>query len=275
MFRIKLFKKNKHKETEQERAFVEKEVKKIPKVISIVFFVYMVLFLSIMVWYFTFKATHYISNVEGLSMQPTFNSGISSQDESEDFVYVNTTNKGTNGDIVVIKEKPQDKDSIIKRLIAKGGDKVSIYVTEDGFFHVSISYAGTNEFVVLQEDYIKSYYEWKNQGFYTQTKTDNGIIYENTFYSHYINSGSGYNMNVKQIDGIYFYEVPADCYFCLGDNRAISSDSRERGVFTKSQIKGVAEIIVKNGSVAGNTFFKKISSISAFYWSKIEDMFAR
>lgn len=275
MFRINLFKKSNHKETQQEREFVEKEVKKIPKVISIMFFVYIVLFLSTMVWFFVFKSTYYISKVEGSSMKPTINSGISdSSKDSEDFVYVNTKNKGSHGDIVVIQEF-ENSEKIIKRIIATAGDKISIYVAEDGFYHVNINYAGTDNVVMLEEDYIKSYYEWRNQGIYMQTKMDNGITYEYTFYSNFINNGSGYKANVSQIDGVYFYEVPTNSYFCMGDNRSVSDDSRRRGVFTANQISGVADIIVRYGSVGGNTLLKKLSAISAFYWSRLEDTFAR
>ena len=273
MFRFK-FKKRKHKETEQEREFVEKEVRRIPKVISTIFFVYIVLFLIIMIWYFCFKSVYYISKVEGSSMKPTINSGISdSSHASEDFVYVNTKKKASHGDIVVLT---QETNPIIKRVIAKEGDQVSIFVTEDGLYHVAIKYSWAESPEILEENYVKSYREWRNSTAYSQTKTDSGIKYESVFYNTFINNGSGYNENVSVIDGVYYYNVPTGNYFCLGDNRGVSSDSRARGTFTENQIKGVADIIVKGGSQAtGNLALKKFSAIVSYYWKCLENTFAR
>ena len=277
MFKFK-FIRRKHKETAEEREFVEREVKKIPTAISIIFFVYIVIFLSAMIWYFDFKATYYVSVVEGGSMQPTINSGIADRSSnSEDFVYVNTRKTGERGDIIIIQDDTSQKP-IIKRIIGKEGDKVSIFVSSDGNYHVSIKYAWSEEPEVLQEEYVKSYDLWTKSTFssYFTKKIDGGVTYENAFYYQFINDGEGYKENISVIDGVYYYEVPSDCYFCLGDNRAVSSDSRMRGVFKKEQIKGVADIIVKGGSLSsGNLGLKKFSAIFSFYWGKIEELFSR
>lgn len=256
-----------HKNSKKEDEFVEKEIKKIPKVISIMFFVYIILFLALMVWLFYFKATYYISPVQGTSMQPTINPEISSQLDSNDFVYVNGRKTGTYGDIVTIDVGAENP--IIKRVIGMEGDLVSIYMTEDGYYHVAILYRYTRDVVILEEEYIKSYSKWTSS---REGIVVSNVVYEKQFYDTFLKSGS----NLENIDGVLFYEVPKNAYFCLGDNRAVSSDSRSRGVFSKNQIKGVAEIIVKYGNVSsGSLLGKKIAAIAAYYWEKIEKSFAR
>lgn len=42
------------------------------------------------------------------------------------------------------------------------------------------------------------------------------------------------------------YIIPKDAYFCLGDNRGFSTDSRERGAFTFTQMEGVLRLIYKH-----------------------------
>ena len=98
-------------------------------------------------------------------MQPTINSGIAERSSSsEDFVYVNTRKKGNHGDIVILKEESSSKP-IIKRIIAKEGDLVSIFVGDDGYYHVSLQNSWESEPQILQEDYVKSYEIWTNSTF--------------------------------------------------------------------------------------------------------------
>ncbi|MCH5171227.1 MAG: signal peptidase I [Erysipelotrichales bacterium] len=41
------------------------------------------------------------------------------------------------------------------------------------------------------------------------------------------------------------YVIPSDSYFCLGDNRGASADSRNRGALSKEHILGVLKVIYK------------------------------
>lgn len=267
------FKRKKQMASREKDEFVDKEIKKAKKALTIIFFIYVVIFLSAIIWYFSFKSTYYISTVVGSSMQPTINPGITTEHQSQDFVYVNNKEKPDHGDIVVIKTT---KDNIIKRVIGMEGDKVAITVGEDGLYHVSIIYAGQEDTIVLQEDYIKSYEEWKYAGTYIATVTDGGVIYEKAFYQKFINNGAGYYEEAVNIDGTYFYEIPEDYMICLGDNRSVSNDSRFYGAFSEQQVRGVADIIVRNGSTdEGSLFWKKFVAITSFYWGEIEKLFAR
>lgn len=275
MFKFKFRKK---KATAEESAYVEKQVRKIPKIVSIIFLIYVVIFVCFMIWYFDFRSKYYISDVEGPSMSPTINAGVSDSDPNtkQDFVYVNKRREAERGDIVVVNLNTtgvlSNDHYIIKRVIAMAGDKVTIKIAEDGYYHVFMQYAGQEEVTQLNEDYIKSYEGWTRASLET-AYFDAGTFYEPEFYSTFISSGT----NVSIIDGVAFYEVPENSYFCLGDNRAVSVDSRRRGTFSKDKICGVAEIIVHNGTNYGGIklFFKKWGSIWGFYWKQIEMLFAR
>ncbi len=273
MFKFKFRRK---KETREQKEYVEKQVKKMPKLVSAIFLIYVILFICFMIWYFTFRSIYTIYDVQGPSMSPTINVGVANNDaySKEDFVYVNKTKKVEHADIVVVNVNTtgdsRNDNLIIKRAIALEGDKITIRIAEDGYYHIFIQYAGQEEVLELQEDYLKSYEEW------TRTKSTyvkSSIYYENEFYNTFLVSGT----NVTVIDGVYYYEVPEDNYVCLGDNRAVSKDSRSRGTFSETQIQGVAEIVVKDGCKSSGLrlFFKKIGSICNFYWKEIEKSLIR
>lgn len=272
------FKFRKRKATAEESAYVEKQVRKIPKIVSIVFLIYVIIFVCFMIWYFDFRTNYYISDVEGPSMSPTINAEVSDSDPKtkQDFVYVNKKKEAQRGDIIVINVNTtgvkENDHYIIKRVIAMAGDKVTIKIADDGYYHVFVQYAGQEEISQLDEDYIKSYESWMSA---KPVHIDTNTFYEAEFYSTFISTGA----NVSVIDGVAYYEIPEDSYFCLGDNRAVSKDSRnsEYRTFSKSKISGVAEIIVKNGAkVKGiKLFFKKWGAIWGYYWKQIEMLFAR
>lgn len=266
MFRYKF---KRQRQTRARKQFEEDLDKKIPMWMTTMFTIYIVIFLGVFIWFFWFKSTYYISDIYNVSMQPTLNADISG-DTAQDSVYVNTRARHKHGDIITISKKPKN---VIKRLIAMEGDKVSIVVGEDNLYHVSIIYNGEQNATILEEDYIKSAEEWRYSGKYFQAVTDGERAYEKVFHQKFLEVKDD---RVSLIDGIYYYEVPKDSYFCLGDNRALSSDSRENGVFLKKDVTGVAQIIIKNGAIhSGLDFWKKFSAVFMFYWSKIEDSFAR
>ena len=266
MFRYKF---KKQRQTKARKKFEEDLDRKIPMWMTAMFTIYIVLFLTLFIWFFWFKSTYYVSDIYNVSMQPTLNADVSGN-TAQDSVYVNTRARHKHGDIITISKKP---NNIIKRLIAMEGDKVSIVVGEDNLYHVNIIYNGEQNITVLQEDYIKSAEEWRFSGRYASTVLDNGNLYEKVFYQNFLQEKDD---KVSFVGGIYFYEVPEGVYFCLGDNRELSSDSRENGCFAKKDVTGVAEIIIKNGAIhSGWDFWKRLSAIFMFYWSKIEDSFAR
>lgn len=273
MFKFKFRRK---RETQEQKEYVDKQVRKLPKFVSAIFLIYVIIFICFMIWYFTFRSTYVISDVEGPSMSPTINIGVADNDAytKEDFVYVNKKKEVEREDIVVVNLNTtgdsKNDNLIIKRAVALGGDKITIRIAEDGFYHVFIQYAGEEEVMETEESYIKSYEGWTRS---KSTYVKSSIYYENEFYNTFLMSGE----DVTVIDGVYFYEVPEGKYICLGDNRAVSRDSRNRGAFSESQMQGVAQIIVKDGCKSSGLglFFKKVGSICNFYWKEIEKSLIR
>lgn len=145
-------------------------------------------------------------NVYGDSMSPTLESGdvLFTQKISTYF------NKYERGDIVVLNGQNMEgynkSEYLIKRIVGLPGETVKI---ENG--NVYIKPQGQNDFYVLQESYLA-------EGVKT-TMMDYGTAH-------------GYN-EIKLADNEYF---------CLGDNRPVSNDSRNLGPFTEDRIVAVAVI---------------------------------
>lgn len=131
------------------------------------------------------------------SMSPTLTGATDIRSAGGDYIYVNRYAKPGYGDIVVVYD---GKQSIVKRVIAFGGDAVKI---ERGV--VSVRYAGDDSFTVLSESYVA----------------------ENN------NTPSAPANNFPE------HVVEEDCYFLLGDNRDVSLDSRQNGDYAASGLIGV------------------------------------
>lgn len=147
-------------------------------------------------------------NVYGDSMNPVLSSGdvVFAQKISTYF------RSYKRGDILVLDGKDMEgynsKEYLIKRVVGLPGETVRI---ADG--HVYIKPADSDEFFLLQENYLPSG---------TQT----------TMREHGLKKG---------YDEITLAD---DEYYVLGDNRPVSNDSRNLGPFTAKRIKGVAVIRV-------------------------------
>ena len=147
-------------------------------------------------------------NVYGDSMCPTLESG--------DVLFTQKIStylkKYDRGDIVVLDgsnmEGYSKSEYLIKRIVGLPGETVKI---ADG--NVYIKPMGHSDYYILQENYLQ-------EGVKT-TMMDYGTAH-------------GYN-EIKLGD---------DEYFCLGDNRPVSNDSRNLGPFKESRIVAVAVIRV-------------------------------
>ena len=148
------------------------------------------------------------SNVYGSSMEPSLYEGDVIFAEKISTYFDNFDR----GDIVVLDgsnmEGYNHDEYLIKRVIGLPGETVKI---EGG--KVYIKKVGADDFEELQEDYLVSG---------TPTTV----------------SGMGLSKGYNEIT------LSSTEYFCMGDNRLVSNDSRNLGPFTADRIKGIALIRV-------------------------------
>ena len=142
-----------------------------------------------------------------------------------DYVYVKLNAVPDYGDIAVVYKDEQTL--YIKRVIAKGGDRVKIINGK-----LWIQYADSEEVVAVEEDYVDPNNRQNPQR--NNFPRDNGKVIEE---GHLVKEG---------------------CMFLLGDNRDVSIDSRELGDFGYDRLYGVVtdwSVEHKKGITAFYKFF--------------------
>lgn len=239
---------------------------------------------------FSFQFTYF--PVKGISMQPFINPNITVEDMNhggdgiEDGVYVKRHADINYNDVVVI-QKPNEDYTIIKRVIALEGDKISIQKrpVKDGQneYRVIIKRKGASETAqpeVLQESYVKSYEEWSLQSSISwETNPEMGIVqYEGLFFNHYLNGGKpSEEKHVVAENGMLFYELGNHEVFYLGDNRSVSLDARVNGPCKTSDVIGVVKIIIRDIRAperSGMLWWYKFTSVMDYIFGEIGDYFA-
>ena len=147
-------------------------------------------------------------NVYGDSMVPTLRDGYIVMTEKVSTYFDNYDR----GDIVILDGEDMEgynhDEYLIKRIVGLPGETVMI---ADG--HVYIREAGATEFYMLDEPYLADGVET------------------------YVMSG-GLDRGYNEIT------LGPDEYYCLGDNRPVSNDSRNLGPFSADRIKGIAFVII-------------------------------
>lgn len=147
-------------------------------------------------------------NVYGDSMVPTLRSGYIVMTDKVS-TYFNNFDRG---DIVILDGEDMEgynhEEYLIKRIVGLPGETVRI---ADG--HVYIREAGAADFYILDEPYLPEGIETYVMSWGLERGYDEITLGENE-------------------------------YYCLGDNRPVSNDSRNLGPFTDDRIKGIAFIII-------------------------------
>lgn len=147
-------------------------------------------------------------NVYGDSMVPNLRSGYIVMTEKVSTYFDNYHR----GDIVILDGEDMEgynhEEYLIKRIVGLPGDTVRI---ADG--HVYIREAGTEAFYMLEEPYLPEGVETYVMSWGLERGYDEVTLGENE-------------------------------YYCLGDNRPVSNDSRNLGPFTDDRIKGIAFLII-------------------------------
>ncbi len=269
----------------------------------------LVFFSIFFIWYAIFLSSHSYYRVDGASMVPTLNADISpskfdeAQGISYDCVYVDKKADPKLFDVVVINTHQKNADktnkTIIKRLMATGGDFVTVAKTVDqdgtermGFFRIP---KGTDRADYLDEQGLllesgENGYEiyepnsiWAHKKNFEQPLTFSlkvkvgGEEIENeydynfylTFLKQYGSENESFGYFVSST-GLLYVQVPEGSFFYLGDNRAHSSDSREDGFRKVEDIVGPVEIVIYN-----NNFFKRIGTFMTYFFKEVEKFFAR
>ena len=255
----------------------------------ITLYIVLIFFLIFFVWYTVFSVTHRYYIVEGASMQPYLNNGIPATDQSssKDAVYVNLNGKIEVYDVVVIEGVSKTSPSIIKRVVAEEGDFVSIAKSGNSFYLYRIdaedmtlnenseytSMVSDENALVFENErntgYEIRYDDWNG----VDERVYNGVHYDYGFYSQfiqgYVNESDAYSYYVSS-DNLIYVQVPENSTFCLGDNRAHSSDSRTYGFISYDNIVGDVEITVYNYS-----FVNRVWEVIKYYYKQVEEFFAR
>ena len=262
----------------------------------ITLYIVLIFFLIFFVWYTVFSVTHRYYIVKGASMQPYLNNGIPATDQSssKDAVYVNLNGKIEVYDVVVIEGVSKTSPSIIKRVVAEEGDFVSIAKngkSGNSFYLYRIdaedmtlengeyTTTKTDENAIIYENKRKTGYEIEyNDWNSVDERIYNGVYYDYEFYEEFINK-KGYFDNEEKYhpynyyvssDDLIYVQVPENSTFCLGDNRAHSSDSRTYGFISYDNIVGDVEITVYNYS-----FVNRVFEVVKYYYKQVEEFFAR
>ena len=120
------------------------------KIMAIVLSVLFIFITAFVVLGMIAESVYFYTGVEGSSMKPTINASAQDSKQAYDHVYVNTYQKGTYNDIIVIEHTGRGGDvkKVIKRLIAMGGDTVKIDNSDSSRTRVYV-----ND-VLLDEDYL-------------------------------------------------------------------------------------------------------------------------
>lgn len=154
-----------------------------------------------------FAFGYFKADVEGISMTPTLKDG--------NVLIVRSSNNVKNFDIVIVeydKDKNidipgiEDKELLVKRLIAKGGDT---FIIRNGVL------------VLNGEVYSEEYVIFKNK--YSSLNPD---------LSKFVGKGLTYDPTYDR------YIVDEGLYFIMGDNRDDSLDSRSFGLVSEDQVIG-------------------------------------
>ncbi len=141
--------------------------------------------------------------------------------EDGDYVLVNKLASFDRGDVIVFTtdEISGETKSYIKRVIAVGGDSIAI---KNG--KVYLKRSGEPDFSELKELYL--------------------IEGTETFCKGFLEEGE-------------IMTVPENCVFVMGDNRAVSKDSRTFGVIHESKIDGVVSLrVIENKNGFWGRFYK-------------------
>ncbi|MBE7075754.1 MAG: hypothetical protein E7375_01630 [Clostridiales bacterium] len=252
----------------------------------ITLYIVLFFFLIFFAWYTVFITTHRFYAVYNISMKGTLNSKIADDEIdpskiSYDAVYINKLDQARIFDIVVVQNKDS---SAVKRLLAEAGDYITIAKTENdeyAFYRIpkgSDLSTYTDEMARVDETSgvngytIYSSEQWWEERDKAQISTISEISdveYEDKFFNRFIANREQYQTHISE-NGMIYVQVPEGKVFFMGDNRARSTDCREKGFEDKEKIVGRTEFIVYDYN-----FANRLLEVVKFYFKQMEEFFAR
>lgn len=196
--------------------------------LTIVLFAFVALFIT------SFNIIFMSTSVKGYSMLPTLNSTVPTETTVGDAVYINRFFQGSRGNIVVAEVNWHGvRTTVIKRLVAMGGDRVNVFKNAETVF------LSVNDKIVNQKN-----------------------LSENAAYINMYNQYVEYkenNLGKFNSDGSL---VLADSEaYIMGDNWASSSDSSLYGPVDKSCIVGRVDIVIPYQKNVYSILIKRIINI--------------
>jgi len=168
-----------------------------------------------------FSVVFYPAVVNGPSMQPTINREWNEFNNKCDYVYATTFVDPNINDIIIADT--QDDTDVIKRLIAKENDLVTIY---------------NNKILVNNKEINQNYLP----NLLLTNYSLNNVAHNYTSWQ-YGEDSVNINLVDLTIESVSF-TVPENCCFYLGDNRVVSNDCSIHGPQLNSTIKGKVAFIV-------------------------------
>ena len=254
-------------------------------------FVLVVVFIIFFSVNIAFNQKYAYITIIGQSMQPYLNpnpsrmdiliDGVTTKNWVQDGVYIEKKKDVSYGDVVIIENVSTEK-TIIKRVLALEGDYISIPLVEvePGVYRYRLLRVKQHSswVEVVNEDYVKDYYEWTISDTSKRESLASNVYYEPLFFNEYFDND--YESKYFNVDGfdemVKFFKVPENEMFYLGDNRNHSIDSRERGTTKIDNVYGKMAYLVRNGSYfTGNDFhfLYRIEGFFSLIWKEILSFF--
>ena len=176
--------------------------------------------------FFVFDVCYIKTSVYGHSMYPTINVSVTSETEKGDVAYINRFREIRVGDIVSAKVEWEElkaigRDSIIKRLVAQGGDRLQVEETDTSFI-------------------------LKNNGsvLYSVEKNNHSIAY----YNRFVQNMSKFGQVATDENEQDYLIINEGEYFLMSDNWVENVvDSTKYGTLNEKQIIGGVDILLHKG----------------------------